>query len=152
MTSSLSDIGSERAVLAGLFQYGIDAYVELSDIIDHNTFVHSNNQILYKCVIKAISTNVEVDLPSILSAATQLKVAEIVNSEQELQYIKSLFDFPVKKDNVITFAVQLKKFELARKIKSLVGKISREAETVTGTESVDEILSMVETPVMDFLR
>ena len=152
MTSSLSDIGSERAVLAGLFQYGIDAYVELSDIIDHNTFVHSNNQILYKCVTKAISANAEVDLPSILSAATQLKVAEIVNSEQELQYIKSLFDFPVKKDNVITFAVQLKKFELARKIKSLVGKISREAETVTGTESVDEILSMVETPVMDFLR
>ena len=152
MTSSLSDIGSERAVLAGLFQYGIEAYVELSDIIDHNTFVHSNNQILYKCVTKAISANAEVDLPSILSAATQLKVAEIVNSEQELQYIKSLFDFPVKKDNVITFAVQLKKFELARKIKSLVGKISREAETVTGTESVDEILSMVETPVMDFLR
>ena len=152
MTSSLSDIGSERAVLAGLFQYGIDAYVELSDIIDHNTFVHSNNQILYKCVTKAISSNAEVDLPSILSAATQLNVAEIVNSEQELQYIKSLFDFPVKKDNVITFAVQLKKFELARKIKSLVGKISREAETVTGTESVDEILSMVETPVMDFLR
>jgi replicative DNA helicase len=152
MTSSLSDIGSERAVLAGLFQYGIEAYVELSDIIDHNTFVHSNNQILYKCVAKAISTNAEIDLPSILSAASQLKVAEIVNSEQELQYIKSLFDFPVKKDNIIIFAAQLKKFELARKIKSLVGKISKEADTVTGTESVDEILSMIETPVMDFLR
>ena len=152
MTLNLSDIGSERAVLAGLFQYGIDTYVELSDIIDHNTFTHSNNQILYKCVAKVIESNSEVDIPSILSAATQLKVADVVNSKQELQYIKSLFDFPVKKDNVVNFAVQIKKFELARRIKVLVKKIDKDVESVVGTESVDEILSMIENPVMDFLR
>ena len=152
MTLKLADVGSERAGLAGLFQHGIDAYVELSDIIDHNTFTHSNNQVLYKCVARVIESNAEVDIPSILSAASQLKVSDVVNSKQELAYIKSLFDFPVKKENVLNFAIQIKKFDLARKIKGLVKKIDKDVEQVQGTESVDEILSMVENPVMDFLR
>jgi replicative DNA helicase len=152
MTTKLSDVGSERAVLAGLFQYGIDAYVELSDIIDHNTFTHSNNQILYKCVSRVIESNSEVDIPSILSAASQLKVSEVVNSKQELHYIQSLFNFPVNRDNVLGFAVQIKKFELARRVKLLIKKIDKDIDGIEGTESVDEILSMVENPVMDLLR
>ena len=133
MTSNLSDVGSERAVLAGLFQHGIDAYVEVADIIDHNTFTHSNNQILCKCVSRVIESNAEVDVPSILSAASQLKVSDVVNSKQELSYINSLFDFPVKKENVLTFAMQIKKFDLARKIKGLVSRIDSDVEKVQGT-------------------
>ena len=135
MATNLSDIGSERAVLAGLFQYGVDAYVELSDIIDHATFGNSNNQILYKCVSKVIEEGLEVDLPSVLSAASQLEFSDIVNSKQELQYIKSLFDFPVKQENITSFAIQIKKFELARRIKSLVNKVGKSAEDINGTES-----------------
>ena len=152
MTTKLADVGSERAVLAGLFQHGIDAYVELSDIIDHTTFTHANNQILYKCVARVIESNSKVDIPSILSAASQLKVGDVVNSKQELAYIKSLFDFPVEKENVLNFAVQIKKFDLARRIKGLVGRISKDIDKVEGTESVDDILSLIENPVMDFLR
>jgi replicative DNA helicase len=152
VTPKLADVGSERAVLAGLFQHGIDAYVELSDIIDHTTFTHANNQILYKCVARVIESNSKVDIPSILSAASQLKVADIVNSKQELAYIKSLFDFPVEKENVLNFAVQIKKFDLARRIKGLVSRISKDIDKVEGTESVDDILSLIENPVMDFLR
>ena len=152
MSSNLSDIGSERAILAGLFKHGIDVYVEISDIIDHNTFGNSNNQILYKCVSKVIEDGLEVDVPAILSAASQLNFSEIVNSKQELEYIKSLFDFPVKKDNIPSFAAQIKKFEIARRIKSLANKMSKSAEEIKGGESVDEIISMVENPLMDFLR
>jgi len=152
MNSNLSDIGAERAILAGLFKHGVDVYVEISDIIDHNTFGNSNNQILYKCVSKVIEDGLEVDVPAILSAASQLNFAEVVNSKQELQYIKSLFDFPVKKENIPSFAAQIKKFELARKIKSLASKMSKSAGEIKGGESVDEIISMVESPLMDFLR
>jgi|TARA_R110000824_G_scaffold53483_13_gene148107 replicative DNA helicase len=152
MSSKLLDVGAERAVLAGLFQYGVDAYVEISDIIDHNTFGNSNNQILYKCAARVVESNSQVDLPSILSAASQLNFSEIVNSKQELQYIKSLFDFPVKKENVLNFAVQIKKFEFARQIKTLAGKIGSDIEKIDGSESIDEIISKVENPVMDFLR
>lgn len=152
MSLSLSDIGAERAILAGLFRYGIDTYVEISDIIDHNTFGHTNNQILYKCIEKAIENNPRVDLPSVLSAASQLNFSEVVNSKQELEYIKSLFEFPVEKENVVNFAVQIKKFEFARRIKSLTGKIGQKIDTINGSETVDEIVSILENPVADFLR
>ena len=33
MDSKLSDMGAERAVLAGLFNYGIESYVEISDFL-----------------------------------------------------------------------------------------------------------------------
>ena len=48
MDSKLSDLGSERAVLAGLFAYGLESYVEISDFISHNSFAHRNNQVIYK--------------------------------------------------------------------------------------------------------
>ena len=152
MNPNLSDVGAERAVLAGLFQHGLEAYVEISDIIDHNTFAHGNNQVLYKCAERSIESNSEIDLPSILSSASQLNVSETVNSKQELEYIKSLFEFPVSKENIINFAVQIKKFEFARKIKTLTGKIGKDIDDINGNESIDEIISILENPVIDFLR
>tara|TARA_Y100000590_G_scaffold470292_1_gene663375 strand:- start:1397 stop:2869 length:1473 start_codon:yes stop_codon:yes gene_type:complete len=152
MDQILTDVGAERAVLSGLFQYGIDAYIDVSDIIDSDTFGHTNNQILYKCVQDVLDNNSTVDLPSILSAADRLNFSSSINNSQELQYIKSLFDFPINEDNVFNFAVQIKKLEFARNIKSLTQKIHKDMDSVTGAESTDEIISMLENPVMDFLR
>ena len=42
MSKPLGDQGAETAVLAGLFAYGIESYVEVSDIIDHNSFNTQN--------------------------------------------------------------------------------------------------------------
>ena len=67
MSTKLVDVGAERAVLAGLFTYGIEAYVDISDLIDYKTFGHQNNQILYKCIEKILQSEASVDIPSILS-------------------------------------------------------------------------------------
>ena len=152
MDYNLTDIGAERAVLAGLFQYGIDAYVEVADIVTASSFGHDNNQILYSCVQHVIENNSEVDLPSILSAASVLKHSERIENDTELQYIRSLFDFPVNQGNIFNFAVQVKKFEFARNIKKLTMKIHKDMDSVNGTESIDEIIGRIEDPVMDFLR
>ena len=97
MTHKLSDIGAERAVLAGLFAYGMEYYVEVCDIIDVNSFTHKNNQVLYKCAAKVLQSEATIDLPAILSAAEQLNLSEVVNSTQELEYINSLLEFPISK-------------------------------------------------------
>lgn len=149
---NLTDVGSERAVLAGLFAYGFDAYVEVSDIVSHKTFGHYNNQILYKCIEKIMESQSEVDLPSILSAAQQLGFYESVNTKQELEYINSLMKFPIKKDNVAHFAAQIKKFEFARTIKDLADKVGRDVESINGSESIDEIIGLMEAPMIEFLR
>lgn len=152
MEVKLTDIGSERAVLAGLMQHGMDAYVTISDIINQDSFGHINNQILYKCMERILSNNQSIDIPSILSVSEQLNLSESVNTDQELKYIKSLIDFPINKDNVLSFAIQLKKFEFARKIKNLTAKIHKEIDTINGSESINDIIQLLENPVTDFLR
>ena len=152
MDTHLTDIGAERALLAGLLQHGIDAHVIVYDIVDHETFGHANNQILYKCIDKVISNGQSVDIATILSAANQLGLSESVNTAQELKYIKSLFDFPVNKDNILSFALQIKKFEFARRIKLLTSKIHKDVDQIDGSESINEIIQILESPVTEFLR
>lgn len=149
---NLTDIGAERAVLAGLFAYGLEAYVEVSDIISHQTFGHYNNQILYKCIEKVMESEAEVDLPSVLAAAQQLGFYDSVNTKQELEYINSLMKFPIKKDNVAHFAAQIKKFEFARKIKNLADRIGKDVESINGDESINDIIGLMENPLVEFLR
>lgn len=148
----LSDIGAERAVLAGLLQHGIDGYVTAIDLINNDSFAHANNQILFKCIQSIFNNDQTVDIPSILSAAKQLGFAETINTKQELKYIQSLFDYTINKDNIFNFAVQLKKFEFARKIKKLSNKIYQDIDTISGTESINDIIQILENPVTDFLR
>lgn len=150
--TKLIDIGSERAVLAGLFAYGLESYVEISDLISYETFAKHNNQIIYKCVERILQSENQIDLPSILSVAKQLNFSDVINTKQELEYINSLFQFPIKKENVASFAAQIKKFEIARKIKSLSDKVSKDIEDINGTETIDEIIGLIEDPLTDFLR
>lgn len=149
---SLEDVGAERAVLAGLFCYGLDSYVEISDVISIETFTNVRNQVLYKCIEKIFKNESQVDVPSLLSAAQQLGVYESINTKQELEYINSLINFPVKKENVLNFAIQLKKLEFAREIKKLAIKISIDVESINGDESIDEIIGIIENPIVGFLQ
>jgi replicative DNA helicase len=152
MNKQLNDVGSERAILSALVQYGMDAYVMVSDIISSDTFGNINNQVIYKCVQKILENNQTVDVASLLAAASQLNVLDTVNTPQELKYIKSLFDFPVNKENAVSFAAQIKKFEFARNIKKLTQKIAKDIDDITGNEHIDEIINILENPVTDFLR
>jgi replicative DNA helicase len=148
----LSDIGSERAVLAGLLQHGIDGYVSISDFITVDSFGHYNNQVIFRCIEEIVKNDQKVDIPSILSIASRLNLSEAINTPQEIKYIKSLFDFPVEKDNVFNFGLQIKKFEFARKIKKLTEKIHKDIDNISGSESINDIIQILENPVTDFLR
>jgi len=152
MEDKLLDVGAERAVLAGLIQHGIDAYVSISDIISSDSFANYNNQLIYRCVDHCIKNDLSPDISAILAAANQLNISEQINTKQELKYIQSLMNFPVSQENVFNFAVQIKKFEFARKIKKLTMKIHQDMDEIHGSESIDEIISMLENPVTDFLR
>ena len=152
MDEKLIDVGTERALLAGLLQHGPDGYITVADIINQETFGVVNNQILFKCIELIVNNNQSIDIPSILSSAESLGFSEIINTTTELKYIKSLFDFPVNRDNIFNFAIQAKKFEFARKIKKLTSKIHKDIEDINGTETINEIIQILENPVTDFLR
>lgn len=152
MDQKLSDIGSERAVLAGLLQYGIDSYIAVSELLSADSFVHDNNKMIFSCIEQIIDQDQSPDIPTLLSSANSLGFAEQISTKQELNYINSLYEFPVSQGNIFGFALQLKKFEFARKIKKLTKKIHHDIDGVDGTESVNEIIQILENPVTDFLR
>ena len=150
--SDLTDIGAERALLSGLFAYGIDVYIEISDFISYETFGNISNQTIYKCIQKALEHNPKLDIPSLFSAAEQIGLYSAISSQSELEYINLLIQFPVAKENVLNFAIQIKKFELARDIKRIAGSIITHVETIKGDESIDEIISIIEKPIVEFIK
>ena len=152
MDSQLCDTGAERAVLAGLFAYGLESYVEINDFITYSSFANRNNQVIYRCIEKILESDAVVDIPSLLSAAEQLNLSETIHTQQELDYIKNLMDYPVKKENVLHFAAQVKKFEFARNAKRIAKKIDSDISAIVGDETIDDIIGLVEMPLMDFLR
>lgn len=152
MDLKLTDVGAERALLSSLIQYGMDAYVSISDFITPDSFGHINNQVIFKCLETIISSDQKVDIPSLISVSKQLDLYEAISTEQELKYIKYLFEFPVHVDNTFNFAIQIKKFEFARNIKKLTSKIHKDMDTITGSESINDIIQMLENPVTEFLR
>ena len=55
--SSLKNVASERAVLAGIVQHGLDCFVDVEILVDEETFTLDHNKILFKCLVDAISKN-----------------------------------------------------------------------------------------------
>ena len=82
MEEKLLDIGAERAVLAGLLQYGIDAHVNVSDLLCDESFVNPNNKIIYKCIEHIISNDQKPDVSTLLAAAEQLNFIEQISTKQ----------------------------------------------------------------------
>jgi len=47
----LSDTSAERAVLAGVCQYGDDAYLDIADIVQDTSFTVDSNKIIFQFLL-----------------------------------------------------------------------------------------------------
>lgn len=150
--AEVNDITSERLVLAGLCQFGNEVYLDISDIITSDSFHNSINNIVYLCIQHVLSTSERVDLASLLASASELKLFDSLREKKELDYIKSLFGFESHKENVRAHAIKLRKLELIRKGQGLIHKTYNDLSQLTGVESVDKIVSTLESPIFEFVN
>ena len=148
MKNNLEDLASERAVLAALCQYGLDCYLEI-DFVDADHFTDDMNQLLFHCIYKSVSENAKVELASILSAANSLGVHESINNKQEISFIRSLFNFPIHKENAKSHAVKIAKLKLARDLKKTLKACQKDLDATNGDEDVMDLISKVEAPILD---
>jgi replicative DNA helicase len=146
--SELQNLPVERAVLAGICQFGLEVYVEL-DFLQAEYFSHELNQVIFTCLQDVINNNQNIEYLSIFSTAQKLGVYELINKSTEMSFIRSLFNFPINKDNIPKFAAKLTKLKLARDIKKTLSVCDKSMTKVTGDESVEDIIGMVETPIME---
>jgi len=148
MKRNLEDLASERAVLSALCQFGLDCYLEI-DFIDADHFTNDMNQLIFHCVYKSISENTKVELASILSAANSLGVYESINNKEEISFVRSLFNFPIHKENAKSHAVKIAKLKLARDLKKTLKACEKELDKTSGDEEVMDLISKVESPILD---
>ena len=146
--NNLENLASERAVLAGLCQHGLDAYLDI-DFVDVDHFNDNMNQVLFTCVKNIINQNNKVDLTSILSAANDLGISEQINNKQEIGFIRSLFNFPIHKENISTHAAKITKLKLARDLKQTLRACAKDIDNINGDEDVMDIVSKIEEPILD---
>ena len=149
MSKILGDVASERAVLSGIFQYGLDTYLDTSEILDVDSFVDTSNQVIYKCFQKCLSDQTSVDIPSVISSAKILNVDNFFDDKSEFEYLRSLSLYPIHRENVVGFAVKLKKLQIGRDIQRTSKQIYEDVSAINGEESVDHILSLAEGPVFE---
>jgi replicative DNA helicase len=147
------NLGVERVVLAGLCQYGKDAYYDINDIITTDSFSLDANQALYKCVEKALSQVDKLDPTSLLAASDSLGLSALLTKNKvDIEYIRSLFSFPIKLENVRPHAKQLAKIEIIQKVQNAQMNAYNTLGGFDGTESISEILSVPENAVFDIVN
>lgn len=148
----MRDVAAERAVLASIFQHGHSAYIDVVDLLKPSDFSLEFNQFLFSCFthLFAESDKVQIDVPLIMSTANSLGYGEILNTQQNIEHIRSLMNFPAELSNVRGLATKIKKLEFAQSLLVELQKIEGTIEQVTGEEPVDEILGLAERPIFDF--
>jgi|TARA_Y100000401_G_C8325787_1_gene228179 replicative DNA helicase len=147
-TKKLEDMAAERAVIAALCQYGLDAYLEI-DFIQSDHFTNEMNQLIFSCVQKSIFDTSKVELSSILSAGNDLGIYDQINTKDEIGFIRSLFNFPILKDNIGIHASKLAKLKLARDLKKTLKACEKHLDSLTGDEDIIDVISKVEEPILD---
>lgn len=150
----LSCVTSERGVLSGIINYGSDAYYEIYNFVSENTFTIDSNQYIFKCIQYIMqhdskSARVDIDIPTIHSAATSLGLRDILFKKDEVDHLKAIINFPVKFDNVRKLATKIRKLEIARQLRKQLELASNDLLEVDGSESIVEILNKAEEPIFD---
>lgn len=148
----LCDPSAERAVLAGIFRFGEEAYLDIADIIQSSSFTIDSNSIIYSC-LKTICERdhkPNVDIPSIFSVAQELNFGHILEKKEEIQHLKAILDFPVNLENVRKFAAKIRKLEIARLLRKQLDEAQDKILDVTGNEPISSIIGIAEDTIFNF--
>jgi replicative DNA helicase len=143
----LWDESAESGVLSALMRFGSDAYSDIFDIISGESFYDLNNQAIFKCMAKVLSSTQKVDIPSILSASKGLGLEEWVNTGEVVDYLKEIGHAPVELTSVRNLAAVIKRFQFGRELQNAARDVYSAVSKMTGSESLIQILSMAESPI-----
>ena len=148
----LTDPAAERAVLSGIFNYGKDAYFDVADIVNENTFTVDSNAIIYKCLKHVLENDSaeSIDIPSIFSAASELGLSYVFDKREEVKHLNAITKFPVNLGNVRKFGAKVRKLEIARLLNRQLTEAQDKIKTLNGDENLSYILGLAEDAIFDF--
>lgn len=147
------DLVAERSVLAGIYTYGENAYIEVADVIQQPTaFMDETNQALYKCFSHLIEKKglKNLDQSSVLSASGELGYSWLFEKPEQLSHVKTIFNSQIRLENVRLWAAKIRKLQIARMLRLQLETAIVDVNKINGSESVDAIVGIAENAVFDF--
>jgi replicative DNA helicase len=144
------DLAFERALLAAFCQFGLEAYIDV-DFVTMDTFTDQTNQILFECLKATMIDGGKPDLSTILSKSVSMGFDGLISKDEEIAYIRSLYNFPVHKDNISYYATKLTKLKIIRDGRKTLESCRGRLDMFTGEEDIGEIMSSLEGPISDLV-
>jgi len=146
----LQDSGIERSVLAGITSHGADCLYEIENIITTTDFYWTYNQRLFNILAHLVHQQevTTFDMPSIQAVAKTLGYDDYIGDGKYVEYLDSVMqDIGPSENNILILAASIYKLSTARKAWKTGKFISDSVAKITGEESIDEIIGMIEEPV-----
>lgn len=146
----LVDLAAERAVLASLCQYGLDVLLDI-DFVTSSHFNDPTNQVIYECIRESIMSGVTVELSAILSKANELGFINMIEKDEEIAFLRSLFNMPIAKANAAKYAAKLAKLKIIKDVQRTLDSCNYEMSQLTGNEEISAIMGIIENPIQDIV-
>lgn len=146
-----TDVSAERVVLAGLFQHGQDAYIDVVDFLQEDTFTDLTHQCLFKCFchgfqVKKMSN---IDKPSLLAIANELNVDKHF-AKDDWRIVRAALNTPVNLENVRGWAAKIRKLHVIRLLNQQLSDCQKEISELKGEEPIAHIIGLAEQRIFDF--
>ncbi len=148
----MQDVVAERAVLAGITRYGANAYYDVADIINENSFTLDSNAILYKILKNILEKDdkTKIDIPTIYSTAKSLNLYEVYQDKTESQHLQAILSLPIDISNVRKFGAKVAKLSVARLLTTQMEEATDRLAGITGDETYAHILGIAEDSIFNF--
>lgn len=143
----LSNVASERAVLAGISSHGLDCLVDIDSIVDEDTFTVDHNKVLYQC-LKSLAPKVKkIQFVDILSESKALGLYEYVNNQEVIKHVHGIMNTPIELEGVKDHAKKIRRLQYARSLQVCLKTSYTSLNNISGEESLAKIISYVEDPL-----
>lgn len=149
----LSDPGAEKAVLAGIYQHGIEAFVDVSEIISLNSFTILENKCLFKVFETILKECNSIDETSIITTIKRLGYEkEVIIGQNNIEHLKAIFTFPIALENIEAHAKRVAKLEFARNARYKIKRAYDDLANIDGSETIDQIVGIPENIIFEIVE
>lgn len=147
------DLMAEAAVLSAVFTGGTSAYLDVADLLRVESFSIECNQVVWKCLdhlLKGAAQLPAIDRPSLYSAAQSLGVTDYLREKGNREHVEAVLRVPVEQAGVRALAGKLRTLDIARDLTARLGQAQVDLSSISGEESIDQILALAESPVQEY--
>lgn len=149
----LRDAGSERALLGTIMRHGRNAFIDADSIVDPTDFGMGINKAIYTAIKHlADEDNCErFDLETIKMKVKALGLADYIATAKDIEYLELLDSVNFDTSNIPMFAMQIKKYSVARDLYQRYTDAAKYLESISGNESLSDIVREAESKIIDFV-